>query len=90
MTKVIGKMSEMRQQDNENVNRYLSRCGMILADLKENVQVEEQHFNLMLSPGITAAWNALNADVRTEMALEFKRTSTKIVLIQVAGFQIVA
>ena len=27
-SKVIGKMAEMRQQDNENVNKYLSRCGM--------------------------------------------------------------
>ena len=31
-SKVIGKMSEMRQQDNENVKKYLGRCGMIVAD----------------------------------------------------------
>ena len=83
-------MSEMRQQDNENVNTYLSRCGMILAGLKGKVSVEGQDFNLTLSPGTKASWNALNADVRAGLALEFKRTMTKKLFSQMAGFHFIA
>ena len=80
----------MRQQDNENVNKYLSRCGMILADLKEKVSVEGQDFNLTLTPEARALWNGLHADMRAELALQFKNTTTKTVFSQMAGFHIIA
>ena len=63
---------------------------MILADLKEKVLVEGQQFNLTLTPGTTAKWNALDADVKAELALEFKELTTKKVFSQMAGFHIIA
>ena len=89
-SKVIGKLTEIRQQDHENVNKYLSRCGVILADLKEKVSVEAQDFNLDLTPQALAAWNGLHADMRAELSLQFKRTTTKKVFSQMAGFHIIA
>jgi hypothetical protein len=34
-SKVIARLPELRQQDHENVIKYVSRCGIILADLKK-------------------------------------------------------
>ena len=70
-------MTEMRQQNNDDVNKYLDRCGIILEDLKEKVSDEGQDFILTLSPSTTTAWNGLNADIRAELALVFKRPTTK-------------
>ena len=52
--------------------------------------MEGQEFNLTLSPGTTATWNALNSDVAAELAVEFKKTTTKKVFSQMAGFHIIA
>ena len=82
MTKVIGKMSEMRQQDNENVNKYMNRYGMSLADLKEKVSVEGQDFNLTLSLSRHNIHMQCTQCRCKELALEFKRTTTKKVFSQ--------
>ena len=66
----------------ENVNKYLSRCGRILADLKEKVSVEGQDFNLILNPDTTAAWNALNADVRAELDKEEELTTLDLIKVE--------
>ena len=63
---------------------------MILADLKERVSVEAQELNLTLYPGTTAARNALNAEAKAELALEFKKITIKKVCSQMAGFHIIA
>ena len=63
---------------------------MILADLKKNMLVEGQDFNLFLYPSTTAIYIVLNADVRAELALKFKRITTKKVFCQMAGFHIIA
>ena len=83
-------MTEMRQQNNDDVNKYLDRCGIILEDLKEKVSDEGQDFILTLSPSTTTAWNGLNADIRAELALVFKRPTTKKVFSYMAGFHIIA
>ena len=88
--KVIRRFAEMRQQDHENVNKYLSRCGIISADLKQKVLVEEQDFNLVLTPKATAAWNGLHANMRVELPQQFKRTTTMKVFSQIARFHIIA
>ena len=89
-SKVIAKLPELRQQDHENVNKYVSRCGVILADLKNKVNIENQEFILNLTDGCTAMWNGLNADLKAELSLEFKKVCTKKVFSQMAGFHIIA
>ena len=89
-SKVIAKLPELRQQDHENVNKYVSRCGVILADLKNKVNIENQEFVLTLTDGCTAMWNGLNADLKAELSLEFKKVCTKKVFSQMAGFHIIA
>ena len=53
------------------------------------MSVEGQQVNLTLSPRTTVIWNVLNADVRAELALKFKRTTTKKVFSQMVGFHII-
>jgi hypothetical protein len=90
-SKVIARLPELRQQDNENVNKYVSRCGIILADLKNKVSIENQEFILNdLTDGCAAMWNGLNADLKAELSLKFKRLCTKKVFSQMAGFHIIA
>jgi hypothetical protein len=89
-SKVIARLPELRQQDNENVNKYVSRCGIILADLKNKVSIENQEFILNLTDGCTAMWNGLNADLKAELSLEFKKVCTRKVFSQMAGFHIIA
>ena len=90
-SKVIARLPELRQQDNENVNKYVSRCGIILADLKNKVSIENQEF---LSNDLTvecaAMWNGLDANLKAELSLKFKRLCTKKVFSQMAGFHIIA
>ena len=45
-SKLITKLPEWRQQDHKNVNKYVSRCSIILADLKNKVSIENQEFIL--------------------------------------------
>ena len=80
----------MRQQGHENVNKYLSRCRIILADLKKKVSVKEQDFTLVLTSEATAAWNGLHANMRVELPQQFKRTTTMKVFSQIARFHIIA
>ncbi len=90
-SKVIARLPELRQQDHENVNKYVSRCGIILADLKNKVNIENQDFQLDdLTQECAAMWTGLNAGLRAELALKFKRLCTRKVFSQMAGFHIIA
>ena len=88
---MIAKLPELKQQDHKNVNKYVSRCGIILPDLKNKVSIENQEFILNdLTPGCAAMWEGLNADIKAELALKFKRLCTKKVFSQMVGFHIIA
>ena len=90
-SKVIAKLPELRQQDHENVNKYVSRCGIILADLKNKVNIENQEFVLNdLSAECATMWTGLDAVLKAELSLKFKRLCTRKVFSQMAGFHIIA
>ena len=59
--------------------------------IKSKVSIENQEFLLNdLTPGCAAMWEGINANLKAEFSLKFKRLCTKKVFCQMAGFHIIA